>query len=310
MDLYFERHDGEAATIEDFLKVFEDVSGRDLQQFALWYHQAGTPNLTVSTSHDAAKARVRHRDRAVGAADAVGSAQAADAHSARLRPGRPRRRRHRAWRRRRRDGRERRHPCQEAPPRRALLRDISERPALSLNRGFSAPVTLSVEQRREDQFFLARHDSDPFSRWQAYNTLLTEALIAAFRNGLGGKPPAFAEKLVALAGVIAADERLEHAFRALALALPGEADIAREIGKDIDPDVDLRRAARRWRRQSPGRTKASCASSTPRSNPRAASAPTRRAPAAARCATRCSTISPSCPAETSLPPGISPTPPT
>ncbi|RWF34304.1 MAG: aminopeptidase N, partial [Mesorhizobium sp.] len=53
MDLYFERHDGEAATIEDFLKVFEDASGRDLSQFALWYHQAGTPNLTVSSSHNA-----------------------------------------------------------------------------------------------------------------------------------------------------------------------------------------------------------------------------------------------------------------
>src|SRR6186997_1560335 len=50
MDLYFERHDGEAATVENFLKVFEDASGRDLTQFALWYHQAGTPNLTVSTS--------------------------------------------------------------------------------------------------------------------------------------------------------------------------------------------------------------------------------------------------------------------
>src|SRR6187399_3364071 len=55
MDLYFERHDGEAATVEDFLKVFEDASGRDLQQFALWYHQAGTPNLTISTLHDASK---------------------------------------------------------------------------------------------------------------------------------------------------------------------------------------------------------------------------------------------------------------
>src|SRR5205823_2381737 len=54
MELYFERHDGEAATIEDFLKVFEDVSGRDLAQFALWYHQAGTPNLTVSSSYNAA----------------------------------------------------------------------------------------------------------------------------------------------------------------------------------------------------------------------------------------------------------------
>ncbi|TIT57625.1 MAG: DUF3458 domain-containing protein, partial [Mesorhizobium sp.] len=54
MDLYFERHDGEAATIEDFIKVFEEASGRDLSQFALWYHQAGTPNLTVSSTHNPA----------------------------------------------------------------------------------------------------------------------------------------------------------------------------------------------------------------------------------------------------------------
>ncbi|HEY6072238.1 MAG TPA: aminopeptidase N, partial [Anaerolineales bacterium] len=54
MNLYFERHDGEAATIEDFIKVFEDASGRDLSQFALWYHQAGTPNLTVSSTHNQA----------------------------------------------------------------------------------------------------------------------------------------------------------------------------------------------------------------------------------------------------------------
>ncbi|TIQ80516.1 aminopeptidase N, partial [Mesorhizobium sp.] len=54
MDLYFERHDGEAATIEDFIKVFEDVSGRDLSQFSLWYHQAGTPSLTISSTHNAA----------------------------------------------------------------------------------------------------------------------------------------------------------------------------------------------------------------------------------------------------------------
>ena len=185
-----------------------------------------------------------------------------------------------------------------------------QRPALSLNRGFSAPVTLSVEQRREDQFFLARHDSDPFSRWQAYNTLLTEALIAAFRNGLGGKPPAFPEKLVALAGVIAVDERLEHAFRALALALPGEADIAREIGKNIDPDIVF--ASREALAAAIARVERRRVAQALRGAriQRAVSAPTRRAPAAARCAIRCSTISPSCPAETSLSPGISPTPPT
>src|SRR3546814_11897794 len=56
MDLYFERHDGEAATVEDFVKCFEDASGRDLSQFSLWYHQAGTPLVTASGAYDAAAA--------------------------------------------------------------------------------------------------------------------------------------------------------------------------------------------------------------------------------------------------------------
>ncbi len=54
MDLYFERHDGQAVTIEDFVKCFEDASGRDLTQFSLWYHQAGTPLVTASGAYDAA----------------------------------------------------------------------------------------------------------------------------------------------------------------------------------------------------------------------------------------------------------------
>ncbi|MDQ2634568.1 MAG: aminopeptidase N [Pseudomonadota bacterium] len=238
MDLYFERHDGEAATIEDFLKVFEDVSGLDLQQFALWYHQAGTPNLTVSTAHDAGKGefvveieqsvpptpsearkRLMHIPLAFGL---VGPDGRDIAHGAA-------------------EGAKVENGVIHVKKRRHVVRfsGVRERPALSLNRGFSAPVTLSVEQRGEDQFFLARHDSDPFSRWQAYNTLLTEALIAGFRNGLGGKQPDFPAKLVELAGIIAADEGLERAFRALALTLPGEADIAREIGNGIDPDIIL-----------------------------------------------------------------------
>src|SRR5262249_29156037 len=53
MDLYFERHDGQAVTIEDFVKCFADVSGRNLTQFSLWYHQAGTPLVTASGAYDA-----------------------------------------------------------------------------------------------------------------------------------------------------------------------------------------------------------------------------------------------------------------
>jgi aminopeptidase N len=236
MDLYFERHDGDAATIEDFLKVFEDVSGRDLSQFALWYHQAGTPNVTVTSSHNAkskeftleieqsvpptpseSRKRLMHIPLAFGLVGKDGKDLAyttADGASVE-------------------DGvihlRKRRHTV--------TFSGIGERPAVSFNRGFSAPVTLSIEQRPEDQVFLARHDSDAFSRWQAFNTLLTDALITATRSVLGGRKPEFAKEFVKLAGIIANDETLEQAFRALALTLPGEADIAREIGANIDPDA-------------------------------------------------------------------------
>jgi aminopeptidase N len=236
MDLYFERHDGDAATIEDFLKVFEEVSGQDLSQFALWYHQAGTPNVTVSGSHNAAsgeftleieqsvpptpsesRKRLMHIPLAFGFVGPDGKDMAyADVEGADVA-----------------DGvihlRKRRHVVK--------FSGIAERPSVSLNRGFSAPITLSVAQSAEDQAFLARHDSDAFSRWQAFNTILTETLIAAFRCALGGKAPDFSPELLGLAGTIAADETLEPAFRALALMLPGEADIAREIGNNIDPDA-------------------------------------------------------------------------
>ncbi|CAN7377453.1 aminopeptidase N [Mesorhizobium caraganae] len=236
MDLYFERHDGEAATIEDFLKVFEDVSGRDLSQFALWYHQAGTPNLTVSSTHNPAtreftleieqsvpptpsesRKRLMHIPLAFGLVGAGGEPVAyGGVEGAAVEDGviHIRKRRHMV-----------------------RFSGVDERPAVSLNRGFSAPITLSVEQKADDQFFLAGHDSDAFARWQAFNTLLTDALIAAFRQILGGAKPAFSARLTGLAGKIAGDETLEPAYRALALSLPGEADIARDIGRTIDPDA-------------------------------------------------------------------------
>ncbi|QDC03040.1 aminopeptidase N [Mesorhizobium sp. 8] len=236
MDLYLKRHDGEAATIEDFLKAFEDASGRDLSQFALWYHQAGTPNLTVSSAYNAAareftieieqsvpptpsesRKRLMHIPLAFGLVGADGRDMAYESVEGAMVD----------------DGvihvRKRRHSIR--------FSGIAERPALSLNRGFSAPITLSVEQKTEDRIFLSGHDSDPVARWQAFNTLLTEALIAASRQIRGGKRPVFSDRLSALAGQIACDDALEQAYRALALALPGEADIAREIGNDIDPDA-------------------------------------------------------------------------
>ncbi len=236
MDLYFERHDGQAVTIEDFLAAFQDISGRDLTQFALWYHQAGTPNLSVSTTYDAtaqtftleieqsvpptpseSRKRLMHIPLAFGLVGADGvDMRWTTVDGATVEDGviHVRKRRHAV-----------------------RFSGMATRPVVSLNRGFSAPVTLSVERPRDDLVFLARHDGDGFSRWQAFNTLATDALIGAFRSSLGGKPSGFPSEIATLAVAFAADGALEPAYRALALTLPGEADIAREIGANIDPDI-------------------------------------------------------------------------
>ncbi|MAS13405.1 MAG: aminopeptidase N [Nitratireductor sp.] len=236
MDLYFERHDGQAVTIEDFVKSFEDASGRDLSQFALWYHQAGTPNVALSSRYDARKKaltveieqsipptpsesrkRLMHIPLAFGLVGPDGSdLDYESAEGANVENGviHLRKRRHQI-----------------------TFKGVKTRPVLSINRGFSAPVTLAVESSADEQRFLARHDSDPFSRWQALNTLLTSALIAASKAVRGGKTPVFDDEIVSVTVDLAADETLEEAFRALTLSVPGEADVAREIGRDIDPDA-------------------------------------------------------------------------
>ena len=234
--LYLTRHDGDAATIEDFVRAFEEVSGRDLTQFALWYHQAGTPNLAISATHDPAAAeftleieqsvpptpsesrkRLMHIPLAFGLVGADGrDIEPSSVEGAAVEDGviHVRKRKHTV-----------------------RFGGVAERPALSLNRGFSAPITLSVEQKPEDLLFLARRDGDLVARWQALNTLFSDALIRGFRAVRRQEKPGFDAGLVQAAGEIAADETLEPAYRALALTLPAEADIAREIGSDIDPDA-------------------------------------------------------------------------
>ncbi|WP_265515649.1 aminopeptidase N [Nitratireductor luteus] len=236
MDLYFERHDGEAVTIEDFVRCFEDVSGVDLAQFALWYHQAGTPSITASGRYDGrtreftleieqsvpptpseARKRLMHIPLAFGLVGPNGEEMDFDGvDGANVE-----------------DGvihlRKRKHVIR--------FKGIGARPVVSLNRGFSAPVTLSLEASAEDRMFLARHDNDLFSRWQSLNTLFTEALIEATQRIRGGKEPEFPGELLAYPAEIASDETLEAAYRAQALTLPAEADIAREIGSGIDPDA-------------------------------------------------------------------------
>jgi aminopeptidase N len=124
-----------------------------------------------------------------------------------------------------------------------VFSDVAERPIPSINRGFSAPIKLSVPIEADDLRFLAAHDADPFNRWQAVQTLamtLLKSNVAALRRGEAARGD---DGLMAALGAILTDEKLEPAFIALNLVPPSEADIAREIGHDVDPDAVF--AARR-----------------------------------------------------------------
>ena len=236
MDLYFARHDGEAATIEQFVQCFADVSGADLTQFMLWYSQAGTPEVVATGSYDAHAQSYR-----------LDLAQSVPAT-----PGQPSKepmvvplaiglvgRNGRDLPLKLGDGRAIEHGVLTLtkPAETFVFADIGEPPVLSLNRGFSAPIKLVAHLGADDLRFLAAHDADPFNRWQALQTLATRLLVdntAAVRaNGAARQDPG----LLAALGAILADGALEPAFVALALTLPGEADIAREIARDVDPDA-------------------------------------------------------------------------
>ena len=118
--------------------------------------------------------------------------------------------------------------------------DVAAPPVLSINRGFSAPIKLVTDLTSDDLAFLAAHDSDPFNRWQALQTISMRLLIGNVAALRAGKPARGDDKLMVALASILEDAALEPAFVALALVPPGEGDVAREIGKDIDPDAVFR----------------------------------------------------------------------
>jgi len=236
MDLYFDRHDGQAVTIEDFVKCFEDTSGRDLTQFSLWYHQAGTPLVTASGSYDAAAGSFTLSLEQMTPAT-PGQPSKEPMHiplslalfgenGGKLEPSSV-------------DGAEYAGEVLHLTGRTqtVVFHGIGSRPVVSINRSFSAPINLHFDQSPADLAHLARHETDHFARWQALTDLALPNLLKAARDAREGKPvvceATFVETLIAAA----ADDSLEPAFRAQALALPSESDIARELGGNNDPDA-------------------------------------------------------------------------
>ena len=249
MDLYFKRHDGEAATVEQFVQCFADVSRRDFSQFMLWYTQAGTPDVVVTPHYDPRAETYRldvtqtvpptpgQPDKAPMLIPlALGLVGKNGTDLPLMLDGKPLARNVIEV---------------KAPSQSFVFAGVAERPIPSLNRNFSTPVKLSLPIEPDDLRFLAAHDSDPFNRWQAAQTLamsLLTANVAALRRGAPARED---DGLVAALGAILDDGKLEPAFVALTLTPPSEADIAREIGRDVDPDATF--AARTHLRAAIGR---------------------------------------------------------
>jgi aminopeptidase N len=249
MDLYFTRHDGQAATVEQFVQCFADVSGRDMSQFMRWYSQAGTPEIKVAPHYDSAARSLRldvaqivpptpgqpHKEpMAIPLALGLVGRNGDDLPL--LLDGRPLSR-----------GVIELTQANQS----FVFNDVPERPALSLNRDFSAPIKLTVPIEAEALRFLAAHDRDPFNRWQAVQTLAMTLLKSNVAIVRSGGAPRVDQGLMDALGAIVKDTALEPAFIALTLSPPTEADIAREIGSDVDPDAVY--AARRALRAAIGR---------------------------------------------------------
>lgn len=241
MDLYFQRHDNQAATIDDFVAAMSDAAGIDLARFKLWYHQAGTPEITVADQYDPA---VRRYTLTISQRTPPTPGQAEkDPLVIPIAMGLLDR-----------DGRElpiRLEGESEARPgthvllataatQRFTFVDVSSAPVPSLLRAFSAPVRLKGVPEASLRF-LARHDVDPFVRWESGQQYATHRLLENIAALQQGKTAAADPGLIAAmrAALARADE--DMAFAADVLSLPSETFLADQVAV---ADVDTIHAAR------------------------------------------------------------------
>jgi aminopeptidase N len=239
MDRYFADYDGTAATVEDFLAAFAASSGRNLDAFARWYERPGTPRVAVRGTYDpeACSYRLDFRQSLPGAPDAqplvipvslglVGAdGPLTGAVSDRVRDG---------------------VFVLDSASDGLTFTGVAAPPVPSLFRGFSAPVRIEIDMADVDRLTLLRHDSDPFNRWQAAQSVAMRLLVEGTRKGLA-PDGAVTDFTTALGAFLDGEALADPAFAALVLASPSEADVANEIGAEIDPDAihDARHALRR-----------------------------------------------------------------
>ncbi|AGI66929.1 aminopeptidase N [Octadecabacter antarcticus 307] len=212
LDLYFTRHDGDAATIEDWLAVFEDTTGRDLTQFKRWYSQAGTPRLTVTddfrdgiyTLHftqETPPTPGQDNKSAQVIPIAVGllSQSGAEVQATTV--------------------------LEMTGTKQSFAFDgLSDKPVPSILRDFSAPVILQRDQTNAERAFLMAHDTDPFNTWDAGDALAKDVLTKSITENTA-PDAAYLDGITA----ILRDDARDPAFRSLCLSLPSEDDMAQAL---------------------------------------------------------------------------------
>ena len=248
MDLYFERHDGQAVQCDDFRAAMADANGRDFTQFERWYSQAGTPVVTAATRHDAASRTFEltlsqscpatpgqpeklpfHIPVTVGLLGADGrdlplhvdGVETNGATSVVL-------------------------ELTEASQT-FRFKNVEEAPVPSLLRDFSAPVVLEYDYTDDQLLHLFRHDSDPVNRWEAGQRLAMERLLKLTSAVAAGETLALDDTFIAAQRALLVDDTLDAAFRELALILPSETIIAERMAQ-VDPQAI--HAARQFMRRT------------------------------------------------------------
>jgi len=247
-DLYFQRHDGQAVTCDDFVKAMEDANGVTLSQFKHWYSQAGTPELDIHGEYDAAGKTYR-------------------LHMAQRTPATP--------------GQAQKQPFQipvavglldsegrdmplhlqgtdtanagtlildvHAASQQFVFADVPQAPVLSVLRGFTAPVKVKLQRSEEELAFLLAHDSDDFNRWDAGQQLAMQALLRQVAAHQSAEPLPEPVALKEALGKAMADPHIDKMLLSQILTLPSESYLADQMDVvDVDAIYHARLFSRRY----------------------------------------------------------------
>ncbi len=228
MQLYFKRHDGEAATVEQFIQCFEVASGRKLKQFFRWYEQAGTPQVSVKETYNQLRnvysltlsqktKRLRgqkpklpfHIPIAIGFINADGKATKRNDRLIELTKAKQI----------------------------FKFKNISSKPVLSINRGFSAPIVIKRKMSAKDQLLLMSHDSDNFNRWEAGQCLALDLILDSYRGANSSVWKDRVKKYGEALFRVLQSEGLEDAYKAKLLEFPDYEVLMARLGKNINADT-------------------------------------------------------------------------